>query len=70
MRNPITYTKEDIYMIVDMAEYMESLEGILLPEYKKFVDGLIECLTLEEQEDEIIQRYKETIKESYKDWEE
>lgn len=65
MKNPIAFTKEDIYMIVDMADQMESYEGMLEEKHKQFVDELINCLTPEEQEEPIVREYKETSKKYY-----
>lgn len=57
MKNPINYTKEDIYMIVSMANDIYEIDGYLSKNRKEFIEDLINCLTPEEKQDINIVKY-------------
>lgn len=57
MKNPINYTKEDIYMIVSMANDIYEIDGYLSKNKKEFIEDLINCLTPEEKQDINIVKY-------------
>lgn len=59
MKNPINYTKEDIYMIVSMANDIYEIDGYLSKNKKEFIEDLINCLTPEERENKNIVKYSE-----------
>lgn len=50
MKNPIVYTKEDIYKIVYLGNSLIYHCGGMGESMREFIRGLIDCLTPEERE--------------------